>query len=249
MPIDFPTSPTTGQVYTYGGRSWVYNGTGWDAPQALSEIGAVRTYANAAARTAAIPSPSEGIVTYLNDVDRLDTHNGSAWVPAAGLNLITSQTFTSTNAVNVDNVFTSLYRNYQIFISLTSVSVDGMQVQYQHRQGNSTVETNYRSQRIYNFGSTIVSDDISGITNYTSIFAGINTGNIGGAFASFIVANPFLSQPTTTLMTSTSGFGASGQIDQRTSTVQTQSISVTGFRILCNGTNQAAGTFSVYGVK
>ena len=30
MPIDFPSSPTTGQVYTYLGKSWVYNGTGWD---------------------------------------------------------------------------------------------------------------------------------------------------------------------------------------------------------------------------
>jgi microcystin-dependent protein len=36
MPIDFPTSPTTGQVYTYLGKSWVYNGTGWDAPRAGS---------------------------------------------------------------------------------------------------------------------------------------------------------------------------------------------------------------------
>jgi hypothetical protein len=34
MPIDFPTGPTTGQVYTYLGKSWVYNGTGWDAPRA-----------------------------------------------------------------------------------------------------------------------------------------------------------------------------------------------------------------------
>ena len=30
MPIDFPTSPTTGQVYTYSNKSWVYNGTAWD---------------------------------------------------------------------------------------------------------------------------------------------------------------------------------------------------------------------------
>jgi hypothetical protein len=34
MPIDFPTSPATGQVYTYQGKSWVYNGTGWDSPRA-----------------------------------------------------------------------------------------------------------------------------------------------------------------------------------------------------------------------
>jgi microcystin-dependent protein len=30
MPIDFPTGPATGQVYSYQGNSWVYNGTAWD---------------------------------------------------------------------------------------------------------------------------------------------------------------------------------------------------------------------------
>lgn len=38
MPIDFPPSPTTGQTYTYQGRSWIWNGTGWDGmtPTGLS---------------------------------------------------------------------------------------------------------------------------------------------------------------------------------------------------------------------
>jgi hypothetical protein len=75
MPIDFPTSPTTGQVYTYLGKSWIWNGTAWDAPKALSEIGAVQTFANAAARTAAIPTPTEGIVSYLVDTNALELYN------------------------------------------------------------------------------------------------------------------------------------------------------------------------------
>jgi hypothetical protein len=82
MPIDFPNSPTVGQVYTYQGKSWIWNGSGWDVPRALNEIGAVRSFANAADRTAAIPTPTEGIVSYLNDVDRLDIHNGTAHIPA-----------------------------------------------------------------------------------------------------------------------------------------------------------------------
>jgi hypothetical protein len=88
MPIDFPNSPTVGQVYTYQGKSWIWNGSGWDVPRALNEIGAVRSFANAADRTAAIPSPTEGIVSYLNDVDLLQTNNGSAWVTTgnAGIN-------------------------------------------------------------------------------------------------------------------------------------------------------------------
>ena len=83
MPIDFPTSPTTGQVYTYQGRSWIYNGTAWDAPQALSQLGAVSVFANATARSSAIPTPNEGMVSYLNDVDRLEINNGSVWGPVS----------------------------------------------------------------------------------------------------------------------------------------------------------------------
>jgi len=105
MPIDFPTSPTTGQVYTYQGKSWVYNGTGWDSPRALSEIGAVQTFENAAARTAAIPTPTEGIVTYLNDVDILSIYDGTGWgnslSPKGGILQVVStnktDTFTTTS--------------------------------------------------------------------------------------------------------------------------------------------------------
>lgn len=30
MAIDFPDSPTTGQTFTSGDRSWIYNGYAWD---------------------------------------------------------------------------------------------------------------------------------------------------------------------------------------------------------------------------
>jgi hypothetical protein len=33
MAMVFPTSPTVGQVFTSGGRSWVWNGSTWDSPR------------------------------------------------------------------------------------------------------------------------------------------------------------------------------------------------------------------------
>ena len=33
MPMVFPTSPTVGQVFSSGGRSWVWNGSTWDSPR------------------------------------------------------------------------------------------------------------------------------------------------------------------------------------------------------------------------
>lgn len=43
----------------------------------------VMRYASSAARAAAIPVPTEGMVTYLDDVNRLDVHDGAAWQPFA----------------------------------------------------------------------------------------------------------------------------------------------------------------------
>jgi hypothetical protein len=40
----------------------------------------VMTFASAAARTTAIPSPTEGMVTYLEANDHLSVYNGSAWI-------------------------------------------------------------------------------------------------------------------------------------------------------------------------
>jgi microcystin-dependent protein len=58
MPIDFPNSPTTGQIYTYLGNSWIWNGTGWDVPKAgslnlenLVPPGTVTQFAGATAPT------------------------------------------------------------------------------------------------------------------------------------------------------------------------------------------------------
>jgi hypothetical protein len=209
----------------------------------------VMTFATSAARATAIPTPTEGMVTYRNDVDILENYNGVAWVPAAGRNLITTQTFTSTNAINVDGVYSSLYRNYEIFISLTSATGTAFALNYQHRQSGSTINTNYRNQRLFNFGSTITSDTIGGLTTSTSVFGALTAATIAAPFGHIFIANPFLSQPTTMLLNSTNGYDFTLSIDQRTSSFHSGSTSMTGFRLFCDGANQVAGTFSVYGVK
>lgn len=38
MPMVFPTSPIVGQVFTESGRSWVWNGSAWDAPTATNTL-------------------------------------------------------------------------------------------------------------------------------------------------------------------------------------------------------------------
>jgi hypothetical protein len=70
---------------------------------------AVQTYADAAARTTANPSPTEGQLIYLNDINQFQgSHGGSVWYPIGGVMPFihyahtTSQSLTTGNEVNVN---------------------------------------------------------------------------------------------------------------------------------------------------
>jgi hypothetical protein len=79
---------------------------------------AVATFSNAAARTAAITSPVEGQMTYLEDTNRYSMWNGSAWVSPNDLTLISSTTIgTSVSSVTVSNAFSADYDNYKIIVT------------------------------------------------------------------------------------------------------------------------------------
>jgi hypothetical protein len=84
---------------------------------------AVQTFAGTAARGSAITTPVEGMVTYLEDLDRYDTYNGSSHVPMGGLTLVKTQTIGSAVAtVTVSNAFSSDYDNYKIIVTGGSAS-------------------------------------------------------------------------------------------------------------------------------
>jgi hypothetical protein len=65
---------------------------------------------------------------YETDTNRLVIYDGSAWVYIAdtdtppGLELITSTTFTNSNNLLMNGVFSSTYDNYVVNVNLTSVS-------------------------------------------------------------------------------------------------------------------------------
>lgn len=54
----------------------------------------VMVFANAAARTAAF-TPTEGMVTYLEDTNALDVYNGTAWVPVGQDTVLTNVLITA----------------------------------------------------------------------------------------------------------------------------------------------------------
>jgi hypothetical protein len=82
----------------------------------VDEVGVI-PFADSTARGTAIPSPSEGQYSYLQDTNATEYWDGSAWVAAGvapGLVHINTTTFSAVSSVSLDDVFTSEYENYLI---------------------------------------------------------------------------------------------------------------------------------------
>jgi hypothetical protein len=82
----------------------------------------VTPFATAAARTSAITSPVEGMLTYLSDSDTLWHYSGTAWVPA---NALANPVGVSAAAVSsgTDTTTSDTYANMAGTGALTSVSI------------------------------------------------------------------------------------------------------------------------------
>ena len=250
MPIDFPNSPTVGQVYTYQGKSWIWNGSAWDVPRALNELGAIRSFANAADRTAAIPSPTEGIVSYLNDVDALQVYSGSAWVSSAlatgsGLVHITTSTFTTSSSETFNNVFTTAFRNYKIVVDLITSAGNNLSLKLISAGTPASTSYHYGGFRITSGASQTVTGGISG----TSFLICSATGTSIVSNLTVDVLAPQIARATGILAT---GQGYAAGVGQYTadlnSGVHTMASSYDGFSI-SPGSGTFTGEISVYGYK
>jgi hypothetical protein len=116
----------------------------------------VSTFSNAAARTAAITSPSEGMLTYLEDVDRYEWWSGSAWRSPFGMTLLVNTNFTAQTQVVVDNVFTSAYDDYRVVYEFSNSASSGYAIRL--RAGGSTVSTtDYKWQSLRSTTTTVTS--------------------------------------------------------------------------------------------
>jgi hypothetical protein len=84
MALDFPSNPTLNQIYTYGGRSWQWNGTAWDVYNTTNVVNYLNgltggvtlsggTYINitAAGGIITISSPGDGPSGYVSSFNGL----------------------------------------------------------------------------------------------------------------------------------------------------------------------------------
>ena len=153
---------------------------------------AVMVFSNSAARSAAITSPLEGMLTWLEDSNKYQNYNGTAWVDFGG----TSAILQVASTVKVD-AFTST--------SLTFADLTGLSVSITPSSASSKILVflnTYMSQSgagevMFNLvrGSTAISQS-TGATNNATMF-----GSVGGSNQVANVTSVFLDSPATTSAT------------------------------------------------
>lgn len=208
----------------------------------------VMVFANAAARTSAIASPQEGMISYLKDTNATEYYSGSAWAAiggssASGLTLITRQAYTTASTVNVNDVFSSTYDSYKIVITNSASTAATISMRLRVSGADNTTS---------NYSSTMQ----EGVQGATYVFGRYQVGatswingDIGfksDLLMSMDIVNPFLSQTTTAVgisCESDNGWrgGAFNMLFNATT-------SFTGFSFY-TGSGSATGVVTVYGYQ
>jgi hypothetical protein len=198
----------------------------------------VMSFAGTAARGSAIATPVEGMYTHLEDTDRLEFWNGSAWISPFGMTLLRNETFTNTAAVIFDNLFSSTYDNYQVLLAGTSASAFTGARMNLRLAGSDIGGTGYQDQVL-----TVSATSVAGDRLLSQAQARIgNITNTGGAI-NLTIFSPALAERT---------FGVSQAYHQGTVLLQqgfehNVATAYDGMRLTF--TNNSTGRVQIYGFR
>ena len=140
----------------------------------------VMVFASASARTSAIASPQEGMISYLKDTNATEYYSGSAWVAIGGssgaLTLITTVNLSSSGSFNINGCFSSTYDNYMVVFS----NLQGSSSSYASfglRSGGTNATSSYETAGYYMLysSSTINGQAATGDSKFDSIEWGTST--------------------------------------------------------------------------
>jgi hypothetical protein len=206
----------------------------------------VMSFAGTAARGSAIPSPVEGMYTHLEDSDKLQFWNGSAWRSQEGLTLVNSSSFTAQSQIDVSNVFTSEFQNYRIVIvaNLTSSTTSGLFLRMLLSGTPST--TDYQMNRIaYNLGTAAVQQSLSETTSFNLGWVPFNDYHL----AAFDISRPFEAT-----LTAINGFFSGAAQNAYASAGfffggHRLATSYDGVRIFTSGGGSITGSIRIYGYR
>ena len=248
----------------------------------------VMVFADAAARTTAITSPQEGMISFLKDTNATQYYSGSAWVsigggssplttkgdlytfsttdarlgvgtnghvltadsvettgikwaaPApSGMTLITSQALSATATLNVNDCFSTTYRNYLLIMEVTGTAAEGILCRL--RVGGSDANTNYNQQLMEAKGTSITGSR----TTNAAQWAVQATRTSGRTMFTMTLNSPFEATSTTFV---SPGFDPDSTASMSNLVgVNTNATSYTGISFL-QTTSTMTGNLSIYGL-
>jgi len=272
MAMDFPNNPTLGQVF----GSYVWNGTAWAGIGSANNLGVqvadlqagtkkIVPYASVAARTSAVPTPTESMISYLADSNVVQAYDGSAWnslayasaVVTPGLVQVApasvtlsggSATISSTGRVtttgsstyvSLNTVFNSTYDHYRIIFNLTGTSTA---TEFQAKLRNNTTDESSALYNYFFFNISSATPSGSYSTTDTKFQIARSNGSTGNRIVLDITA-PMLAQYTNYSSTGADGvFANSGTGALRTTTAYNGITFLTGGATTINGC-----TIDIYG--
>jgi hypothetical protein len=200
-------------------------------------------FSNAAARTAAITSPVEGQLTYLEDVDRYDHWDGSAWVSPFGLTLLNRTAFSAAGSVSLNNLFSAAYDDYRIMITITGSSAGGGINVRLRAGGVDNSSANYYNNRMYAYLTTVASEGAGAETAFGATLER-SAGNSVGAYDFFM---PFATNITSMVGLNTFLYGTAQHTSFKSGQT-TVTTSYDGFTLFPNS-GTITGNLEVYGYR
>jgi len=121
---------------------------------------------------------AEGQFAYIEASNATQYYDGSTWQTLGatpGMTLVTAGSTSAASTLTLDNVFTSSYRNYKLFIDGVT-SADDIDVPLKFRAGGATnSNSNYTRQSISGAASGVTRSITSNGTSFTSVIAGGTT--------------------------------------------------------------------------
>ena len=225
----------TNSTEYYSGSAWVaVGGGGLSSP--LTTKGDIWGYSTTNAR---VPVGTNGQVLTADSTNA----NGVVWAAASGgLSLITTQAFSGSSSLSINNCFSSTYANYRVIFYLTDASAQ-TNIQARLRvSGSDASGANYNQAGWIQYGTTLTYDNSAANTSWT--FSGMNTAASGQCAegVSCDLYRPFLTAKTAGTLLSTQNVDTA----RGRGLVHTSDTSYTGITFFPL-TGTMTGSVSIYG--
>jgi len=153
----------------------------------------VMVFADSSARSSAIPTPSEGMVTYVEDANRVEVYDGAAFGPIGGILQVVQGVKTNVFSASTSTSYTAITG---LSASITPSSASSKVLVMANVQGSTTLGSNNQAQLRQLRDATVIHvGDSAGSRGQTSgSYSARNSSN----FPTFTTSWSVLDEPATT---------------------------------------------------